>query len=150
LGLPVLIGYLLLQLLIGYYISKKIQNESDYLVAGRNLPMWVVALSLYATWFGAETCIGSSAEVYLHGLSGSRADPLGYSLCLFFAGFLLAKKIWNKKYFTLADFYKDRFGEKTEKLSLWILSISSLVWIIVSPWKLLITASPNSLPMSLR
>lgn len=127
-SLGILMAYLALQLAIGFYISKKIQTESDYLVAGRNLPMWMVALSLYATWFGAETCIGSSAEVYSHGLSGSRADPLGYSLCLFLTGLLLAKKVWNKKYLTLADFYKDRYGQKTEKLALWILAISSLIW----------------------
>jgi Na+/proline symporter len=35
----------------------------------------MVALSLFATWFGAETCIGSSAAVYEAGLSEAEPNP---------------------------------------------------------------------------
>lgn len=120
--------YLFLQFLLCAWIGKRIKNEEDYLLGGRNLGYGLISLSLFATWFGAETCIGSSAEVFKHGLSGSRADPLGYSLCLIFSGLLIAPKIWNKKYITLADFYKERFGKSTEALCIWILSFSALIW----------------------
>lgn len=121
-------SYLFLQFLICLYISKRIRSEDDYLVAGRNLPHLMVAVSLFATWFGAETCIGSSSAVYQQGLSGSRADPLGYSLCLILSGILIAPKVWSRKYTTLADVYKNRFGRKTETLATWILALSSLIW----------------------
>ena len=32
---------------------------------------------------GAETCIGSSAAVFSKGLSGSKAEPIGYGLWFF-------------------------------------------------------------------
>jgi Na+/proline symporter len=118
----------LLQLLLCFWISKKIKNEDDYLVGGRSSGYFLISLSLFATWFGAETCIGSSAEVYKYGLSGSRADPFGYSLCLFLTGLLIAPKIWSKKYVTLADYYKDRFGGSTESLAVFILAFSALIW----------------------
>lgn len=124
----ILIAYLFFQFLLCFWISKKIKNEDDYLVGGRNSGYFLISLSLFATWFGAETCIGSSAEVYRFGLSGSRADPFGYSLCLFLTGFLIAPKIWNKKYVTLADYYKDRFGEATESIAVFILAFSALIW----------------------
>ena len=124
----VLLVYLVLQFILCYWISKKIKSEDDYLVAGRSSGYWLISLSLFATWFGAETCIGSSAEVYVHGLSGSRADPFGYSLCLFLTGLLIAPKLWNKEYVTLADYYRDRFGGVTEKFSVMILSFSALIW----------------------
>lgn len=123
-----LIGYLIFQFSIGYWASRQIKNESDYLLAGRHVPTWLLSFSLFATWFGAEACIGTSGEVYIYGLSGGRADPFGYSLCLFFLGFFIASKIWNKKYSTLADFFKDRFDTRVEKLASFILIISSLVW----------------------
>lgn len=127
-SLLTLIIYLVAQFLICFWISKKIDTESDYFVAGRSFGLFIVAVSLFATWFGAETCIGSSAAVYTHGLSGSRTDPLGYSLCLFLSGFLIAKRIYNKKYMTLSDFYRERFGPRVEQLAVWILSLSSLIW----------------------
>lgn len=126
--LTTLVVYLLLQFGICFYISRRVSSESDYFVAGRNFPLYVVAISLFATWFGAETCIGSSGAVYAEGLSGSRADPFGYSLCLLLSGILIAGRIWNKNYLTLSDFYKDRFGTSVEQLAVWILSLSSLIW----------------------
>jgi Na+/proline symporter len=123
-----LIGYLLLQLIVCLIISKKIKNQSDYLVAGRQFSVGVVSISLFATWFGAETCIGSSAAVFKEGLSGSRADPIGYGLCLFLSGLLIAPKLWNHSRMTLADFYRERFGEKVEQLSVILMAITSLIW----------------------
>ncbi|MCB0366682.1 MAG: sodium:solute symporter family protein [Bdellovibrionaceae bacterium] len=127
-NLTILLLYLLGQFAICYYISKRIESEDDYLVAGRKLPLYMISISLFATWFGAETCIGSSAAVYESGISGSRADPFGYSLCLILSGLLIAPRLWSKKYFTLADLYRDRFGDSTQSLATWILSLSSLIW----------------------
>lgn len=127
-NLSILLGYLGLQFLLCLYIAKRIQSQDDYLVAGRSLPLAMVSISLFATWFGAETCIGSSAAVYTDGISGSRADPFGYGLCLLFSGLLIAPRMWNEKYTTLADLYHFRFGKKSEYLATWILSLSSLIW----------------------
>lgn len=126
--LILLILYLAAQFAICYFVSRKINSEEDYLLAGRSCGTTLITLSLFATWFGAETCIGSSAEVYSFGLSGSRADPFGYSLCLVLSGLLIAPRIWSKKFTTLADVYATRFGPKTERFAVWILSLSSLIW----------------------
>lgn len=123
-----LVVYLGIQFAIGYWVSRRIKNENDFLLAGRHVPGWLLSFSLFATWFGAETCIGTSGEVYASGISGGRADPFGYSLCLVLLGLLIAGRIWNKKYSTLADFYHDRFGKNVEKLAVAILLISSIVW----------------------
>lgn len=123
-----ILAYLLLQIGVAYFISRGVRSEDDYLVAGRSRPAWLLALSLFATWFGAETCLGSSAAVFEEGLSGSRADPLGYGLCLVLGGLLIAGRIWNRKYSTLADFYADRFGHAPERLAVVILCMSSMIW----------------------
>lgn len=123
-----IIIYLAVQIFVGYLVSKRIKTEGDFFLAGRNLPAWMVSMSLFATWFGAETCIGSSAAVYNEGISGSRADPFGYTLCLVFMGLLLAARLWRGGYTTLADFYRDNYGNFVEKFSVWILFPSSLFW----------------------
>ncbi|MCS6838096.1 MAG: hypothetical protein NZ480_04550 [Bdellovibrionaceae bacterium] len=120
--------YMIAQVLIGIWASKKIKSEKDFLVAGRNIPSLLLVFSLFSTWFGAETIMGTSGEVYRHGLAGSRADPLGYSLCLLILGLLVAGKLWHKDYYTLGDFFRDRFGKKTEQLVILILFVSSLIW----------------------
>lgn len=88
----------------------------------------MVSFSLFATWFGAETCIGSSAAVYTNGLSGSRADPFGFSICLLLMGLLLAARLRRGNYVTLADYFRERYGPLVENLAIWVMIPSSLIW----------------------
>jgi len=77
---PVLIGilaYVLVQLLIVVLVARRIRGENDYLLAGRRFGVGLATFTIFATWFGAETCIGAAGAVYQGGLSGSTADPFG-------------------------------------------------------------------------
>jgi len=123
-----LLAYLSLQVLIGLWISKRIHSENDFFLGGRKLPLLMVGLSLFATWFGAETCIGSSAAVYQNGLWGSRAEPFGYALCLLLLGLLLAARLRRGNYVTLGDYYRERYGPFIEKFAIFVMVPSSLIW----------------------
>lgn len=120
--------YLLAQIFLGFYLSKFIKNDSDFFIGGRRLPTFAIAFSIFATWFGAETCIGSSAAVFEKGLSGSKAEPFGYGLCLLLTAIIIAPKVWNDKYTTMGDFFKYKAGDLNEKLFIWIILPSSLIW----------------------
>lgn len=123
-----MLAYLGLQLAIGVWVSRKVRSESDYFLAGRKLGLPLVSVSLFATWFGAETCIGSAGLVYSEGLAGGRADPLGYSICLLLSGLLLAKPLWGRSFFTLGDLYRTRYSPLVERVSVWLLVPSSVLW----------------------
>lgn len=123
-----ILGYMGLQLCIGLWILRRIHSESDYFLGGRNVSLPLLTFSLFATWFGAETCMGSSGAVYRQGLSGSRADPFGFSLCLLLMGLLLAGRLRRGNYVTLADYYRERYGPFVEQLAVWIIVPSSLIW----------------------
>lgn len=73
----VLALYDLVPLGINVFASRHLRTEADYLLAGRNLGLGLASVSLFATWFGAETVIGSAGAVAANGLSGGRADPFG-------------------------------------------------------------------------
>ena len=64
---PELIGiflYLALQLAFGLMVSRSIKTQDDYLLAGRQVGPVLGLFSIFATWFGAETCIGAAGGVY--------------------------------------------------------------------------------------
>lgn len=123
-----LLAYVLAQVFLSAYVARKIKTESDYLVAGRSLGLFVVSVSLFATWFGAETVMGSSGAVAAGGIDDGRADPFGYTLCLLLMAFLLAYKMRAKAYMTFGDFYKDRFSPAVEKLAITCMIPTSLMW----------------------
>jgi Na+/proline symporter len=128
---PELIGiflYLIAQVLIGIWVMKRIRSESDFFLAGRSLGLGLATFSIFATWFGAETCIGTSGAVYTDGLSGSRADPFGYTICLILAGLLLAMPLWNRKLTTMGDLFRQRYGGKTELFASLLMIPTSIIW----------------------
>lgn len=120
--------FIALQIGIGIWAGRRVQNEEDFFVAGRRLGTPLVALSLFATWFGAETCLGASGAVYAVGLSGARADPLGYFLCLLLLGIFFAQRLHAGGFLTLADLFRARFGPGPERLAVLLLVPSGLVW----------------------
>ncbi|MEI8346131.1 MAG: sodium:solute symporter family protein [Pseudomonadota bacterium] len=120
--------YLLAQLFLAIYVTKFIKNEKDLFLGGRTIPVFVLSFSIFATWFGAETCIGSSGAVFEQGLSGSKAEPFGYAMCLLLTALVIAPRIWNARYTTYGDFVKDRYGPSTEMVSIWIMVPSSIIW----------------------
>ncbi|NND32834.1 MAG: sodium:solute symporter family protein [Saprospiraceae bacterium] len=120
--------YLAAQFALGYYISRRIKTEEDYLIGGRSLGMGLATFSIFATWFGAETCIGASGRVYLDGLSGGTHDPFGYALCILFMGLFIAVPIWKLKLTTLGDLFRIRYGSVVEKTASIIMIPTSLLW----------------------
>ncbi len=123
-----LLIFLALQLGIGVWISKRISSEADFLVGGRQLGYVLATFSIFATWFGAETVIGSSAAIYGEGITLASAEPFGYGLCLILMGAFLAKPLWDRKLTTLADLFRMRFGTGVERLAAVLLIPSSVLW----------------------
>jgi Na+/proline symporter len=123
-----LMAYVILQLGIGVYVSRRARSEVDYYLAGRNLGMVLATCSIAATWFGAETCLGSSGMVYGSGLSSGRTDPFGYALCLVLMAVLLATRLWKGGFVTLGDLFRGRFGPRVEVLAVLLMVPTSLLW----------------------
>lgn len=123
-----ILGYVLMQLLVGVAVSRRIRTEDDYLLAGRNLGYVLATFSIFATWFGAETCIGASGKVHEFGLSGATHDPLGYAACLLLMGVVFAVPLWKKKYTTLADLFRHRYSVGVERLAVLLMVPTSVLW----------------------
>lgn len=124
-----LIGaYLLVQLGIGVWVSRRIETEADYLIAGRSLGYSLATFSIFATWFGAETIVGSAGSVYREGVTFASAEPFGYGLCLILMGLIFAVPLWRRKLTTLADLFRQRFSVRVERVAAIILIPSSILW----------------------
>jgi Na+/proline symporter len=120
--------YMALQFGIGVWVSRRIRTESDYILAGRNLGYVLTTFSIFATWFGAETIVGSAGRAYRDGISLGSAEPFGYGLCLFLAGLVFARPLWRRGLTTLADLYTSRFSPGAERLAAIVLIPGSVYW----------------------
>ncbi|MCS6967192.1 MAG: sodium:solute symporter family protein [Cytophagales bacterium] len=123
------IGYLLLTILIGYLASRRVSTTTDFLAAGKQLPMSVTAAALFATWFGSETLMGASSEFVEKGAIGVIEDPLGAALCFVLVGLFYAKPLYNLNVLTINDYFRLRFGVKAELISALLMVPSYFGWI---------------------
>jgi SSS family solute:Na+ symporter len=128
LRLAALLGYVLMQILIGAWVSRRVRTEDDYLLGGRRLGPLLVSFSVFATWFGAETCVGAAGEVFDHGLTAVSSDPFGYGLCLLLMGLCVARALWERRVTTLADLFRARFSPAVERLTAVLIIPNSLLW----------------------
>jgi SSS family solute:Na+ symporter len=97
--------YLMLTIAIGLYAARRVHNSRDYVVAGRSLPLYITTATVFATWFGSETVLGTSSTFLEEGLLGIAADPFGASLCLILVGLFYARKLYRMNLLTIADFF---------------------------------------------
>ncbi len=126
--LLLLFAFVGVQLAVALWAVRVIRTEDDFLVAGRRLGPGLAAVSVFATWFGAESCVGAAGAAYEKGWTWNAPEPFAYGLCLIVTGLRFAARLWRRRVTTLADFLSTRFGASTERLAAVLLLPSSLLW----------------------
>ena len=106
----VVVVYLLLMLYIGWYSSKRISNNADFMVAGRRMGPFLMAGTLAATEIGG----GSSLGVVQNGMEGYGlsaawyiiANGLAFVILSFVAPYFRATMVK-----TVPEYFRRRYGK---------------------------------------
>src|SRR5262245_26689860 len=122
-----IIAYVLVQFAIGAWVSRRMANERDYILAGRRLGTGLITFSVFATYFGAEAIVASGGSVYERGLSGALVDPFGYALAIIIVGLLFARSLWSRGLTTFADLFRQRYSPGVERLVVIVLLPGSII-----------------------
>ncbi|MEM1129580.1 MAG: sodium:solute symporter family protein [Pseudomonadota bacterium] len=121
--------YMIILLVVGWWASKRVSDEADFLVAGRRLGVPLMIGALVATWYGAGTTMGAAGASYLFGTQGVVFDPYGAALCLVLLGLFFARVVRRSKFMTLVDFFNSRYDNKVAGLSAFVMLIAEMGWI---------------------
>jgi SSS family transporter len=122
------LAYIVLQFAVAIWVSRHIETETDYILGGRQIGFTLAAFSVFATWFGAETVLGSAGRVYSDGLSGAQGEPFAYALGIVIMGLVLAVPLWRRGLTTFGDLFRDRFSPGVERLTVILLVPGSVLW----------------------
>ncbi len=102
--------YLCIMLSIGYFVSRKIPNFDEFLIAGRTMTTPILICTLVSTYYGIDVTFGTSEVAYNEGV----VAWFGYSrpTYLFFiiAAFMLAKRLRDENYRSLPDVLERYYG----------------------------------------
>ncbi|MBT3547015.1 MAG: Na+:solute symporter [Flavobacterium sp.] len=111
----IIISFLLLTLLIGLIVSKKSgENSSEFFLSGRNMPWWILGLSMVATTFSTDTPNLVTDIVRNNGVAGNWVWWV-FLLTGLLTVFVYAK-LWRKSNVnTDIEFYELRYSGKPAK-----------------------------------
>lgn len=124
-----IVVYLLLNLGVGLWASRRVKNTEDFVLAGRKLNFALASMVTFATWFGSETMMGAPGRFVREGFLGVIEDPFGAGLCLVLVGLFYARIFYRWNIITFCDFFGLRYGKSAELLSALLIVPSYFGWI---------------------
>lgn len=110
----ILIGvgtYMLIMIGVGFYASRGTHSLTDFVVAGRKMPLWLCSVSVFATWFGSGTMMGVATAAYDGDVLLMVGEPFGSGLALLLSGLFFARIFRRTRRLTWPEFFEARFGK---------------------------------------
>jgi len=117
--------------ILGIIASKKIKTTADYFLAGRNLGLWPVTLTLVATQIGGGMLLGTSQDSYQFGIYGI-TYTIGMSLGFLLLGLGFASKLRSLNVSTTAELFETKYKSPALKKVASLLSIATMFGIVVA------------------
>ncbi|HEY5913544.1 MAG TPA: sodium:solute symporter family protein [Verrucomicrobiae bacterium] len=126
-----LVVYACLMVAVSVFWMLRVKKATDYLVAGRGLPYWVLSGTIVGTCIGTGVVIGACGLAYRHGWAGC-AYPIGLGLGTLLAGLGFAS-MRRYRFMTLSEEIACYYGGKRfiVEFSNLSLFISQLCWLTV-------------------
>jgi SSS family transporter len=108
----IIIGFFAIYLSIGYFVSKNSYKSSeDFFLSGRNMPWWLLGVSMVATTFSADTPNLVTGLVREQGVAGNWGW-WAFLLTGMLTTFVYAKLWRRSKVLTDIEFYELRYSGK--------------------------------------
>ena len=107
--------YLLALVAVGLYKIRSVKNSTDFMVAGRTLPWYILVGTLLATWMGSGSLFSGAGLGYRNGLAAlwsSGGAWLGIALIYF-----ITRRIRNFGKVTVPDIFEARYGQAAAVLA---------------------------------
>jgi len=105
----ILIAYILLNLLLGFVLSKRVSTAEDFYLGRRTTPWWAIGISVIATYVSALSFLGGPAWSYSNSLAVI-AIHLNYPLVVFLVITLFLPFFFNSGVASIYDYMERRFG----------------------------------------
>jgi SSS family solute:Na+ symporter len=101
----------------GLFLGRETKSASDWFLAGRRLPWWIVGLSLYATAIDSSDLVADSGGTYNLGLSYFVTNWVGTVVGWVVAAHFIVLPMYNAGMYTNAEYLEARFGPTTRLIS---------------------------------
>ena len=108
--------YFVIVLIVGILAQKLAKSGTDYLIAGRNLGLWLCTVVVVGEWLGGMSTIGVSERAYVTGISSAWYN-ISTSIGMALFGFLLAKHYRKNHVYTVSEMIEKLYSKSVRTVS---------------------------------
>ena len=121
----IMIVYILGNLLLGYFLGKRVETANDYYLGKRTTPWWAIGISVVATYVSALSFLGGPAWSYTDGMSVILIH-MNYPLVIILVITLFLPFFYNSGVASIYEYQERRFGSKSRSVisAIFLLSLS--------------------------
>jgi high affinity choline transporter 7 len=101
-------------MVVGWVASRKVRDgtAADLIVAGRQMPLWIAALTMTATWVDGGYLLGTTEGAYKSSIQLGIQGGLCFGISLIVGGAFFAGIMRRFGFTTLIDPFEARFGKR--------------------------------------
>lgn len=122
----IVLGYFIIVLIVGILAQKLAKSGTDYLIAGRNLGLWLCTVVVVGEWLGGMSTIGVSERAYVTGISSAWYN-VSTSIGMMLFGFLLAKYYRKNRVYTVSEMIEKLYDKNARVISAFAFLIAYLI-----------------------
>lgn len=120
-------GYFCILLGVAWWVVRKNKNNStDYFLAGRNLPWWIIGASIFASNIGSEHIVGLAGSGATDGVAMAHYEF--HAWCLLVLAWVFVPFYARSMVFTMPEFLERRFSTGSR----YVLSVVSIITFILT------------------
>jgi SSS family solute:Na+ symporter/sodium/proline symporter len=121
----VVVAYVLILLGISIYKSRTVKSDEDFMVAGRNVPVYMLVATLVCTWIGSGSLFGTAGLTFRTGVSElwfSSGAWVGILVV-----YMIAARVRRIAQYTLTDLLEKRYSQLAKVLGTITIIIAYMV-----------------------
>ena len=122
----IVFAYLVGNLLLGWYLSRKVKTAEDYYLGDRSTPWWAIGISVIATYVSALSFLGGPAWAYGDGMA-ALAIHINYPLVMFVVIAVFLPFFYNSGVASIYDYLERRFGRSSRTIMSLLFLISQSI-----------------------
>ena len=109
--------YFVFVLTIGAVLKRKVRSSSDFLLAGRAIPLWISSLAFISANLGAQEVLGMAASGAKYGIMTAHFYWVGAIPAMVFLGLFMMPFYYGSRARSVPEYLRLRFDEKTRLLN---------------------------------
>ncbi len=107
--------YAAANLLLGWWMSRRVKSASDYHIGDRSAPWWAIGISILATYVSALSFLGAPAWAYGDGMA-ALAIHINYPLVVFITIVFFIPFFYSSGVASIYEYLERRFGVKARSV----------------------------------